>query len=175
MPTWPDAAAFARDLERIERDLARDEAKRITGEAAKEARVIAYREAAKDLGGDPKFSGWRPWLELQVKPTRGSTGHLIAPTRQSAGPWTVAESGRNQGNGGGGAFFGPGANRRTGETARTKAGNVRKVRTVTARRWNGYTSGKGTASRATAEMERKIPPEIERQVTKVLRKHFDVS
>lgn len=174
MPTWPNAAAFARDLERMQDDLARKEAKRITLAAAKEARLIAYREAAKDLGGDPKFSGWRPWLRLDVKPTRGF-GALIKPTRQSAGPWTVAEFGRNQGNAGGGAFFGPGANRRTGSTRRRGDGSVAKVRAFRSRRWNGYTAGKGTASRADSVMDAKIPPMIEKQVTKVMRRRFDVS
>ena len=174
MPIWPDGAAFARDLERMQRDMARDEAKRITREAARAAEVIAYRAAAKDLGGDPKFSGWRPWLQLQIKPTR-SFGHVLYPTRQSAGPWTVAEFGRNKGSGTGGAFLGPGANRRTGETRRRKDGSVAKVRAFRSKRWNGYTAGKSTASDAVSDIERLIDPLVEMEFRKSLSKHFDVS
>lgn len=142
---------------------------RAIGEAA---RPEAYREAARDLGGDPKFSGWRPWLELQVKPK--NWGAAIIPTRRSAGPWTVAEHGRNRGNGGGGAFFGPGVNRRTGETSRTKSGRVRKVREFRQRRWNGITQGKSTATRATARFEDVAERVAEKEFKLVLRRHFSV-
>jgi hypothetical protein len=165
MPTWPDAASFARDLDRLERDLARDEARRITKDAAEEARKIATRAASRDLGGDPKFSGWAPMLDLNVRSTR-TFGHSLTPTRYSAGPWTVAEFGRNQ-------MAGPRVRTgRDGSARRTKKGNVSVVRKRS--RWNGQTAGKDTASEAVAEMERKIPPMIERQVTRVMRRRFDV-
>ncbi len=172
MPTWPNAAAFAADLERAQREIERDEAKKINAESAREAQVIAYREAAKDLGGDPKFSGWRPWLKLDIKQKRD--GSLLRPTRTSAGPWTVANVGRNKGNASG--FAGPGINRRTGLTSRTKSGNVRKVRTFNSRtRWNGYTAGFGTANRAVRVMDEKIPDGVEKRFGKVLRRRFDVN
>ena len=132
---------------------------------------IAEREASADLGGDPKFSGWKPLLDTKTK-YLGDGTVLVSPTRSSAGPWTVAESGRNQGNGGGGAFFGPGANRSTGGTARTKKGKVRAVRAFKAKRWNGYTSGKGTASRVVAEIERVAPDIVDKHLAKGLNRFF---
>lgn len=173
MPNWTSAAAFARDLERTQREIDREGALEINKAAAREAQVIGYREAARDLGGDPKFSGWPPWLELQTVVRRN--GVLLRPTRRSAGPWTVANVGRNRGSGTGGAFLGPGASRTTGETRRRKDGSVAKVREFRSRRWNGYTRGFGTADRAVRVMDDKIPDGIEREFGKLLRKRFDVS
>lgn len=172
MPTWPSIEAFERELTKVERRLERE--RRDMGMAVAEAaKPEGYRAAAEDLGGDPKFSGWRPWLELQVKPK--NYGAVILPTRQSAGPWTVAQFGRNQGNGGGGAFFGPGANRRTGTTRRRKDGSVAKVRAFKARRWNGRTAGKGTADDARKRFERIAEVVGEKEFKLVLKRHFDVS
>jgi len=98
---------------------------------------------------------------------------MLTPTARSAGPWTVAEQGRNQGNAGG--FFGPGINATTGLTARTKSGKVRKVRARALRRWNGTTRGRDTASDAVALMEREMPKLAEQGVKRVIRKRFDVS
>lgn len=174
MPTWPDLAAFSRDLDKLERDLARTEAQRITKLMADEAVQIGTKAASADLGGDPKFSGWAPRLDLDVRRTRGF-GHIVQPNRRSAGPWTVAEQGRNQGDGGGGAFFGPGANRRDGSTRRRKDGSVAKVRAFRSKRWNGYTRGKNTASDAVSDMERRLPKIAEREVGRVVRRRFDVT
>jgi hypothetical protein len=85
----------------------------------------------------------------------------------------VAEQGRNQGNAGG--FSGPGINRSTGITSRTKSGAVRRVRARQSRRWNGATAGKGTASRAVAEMDRQLPRIADKAVLKVIRKRFTVT
>ena len=176
MPTWPDAAAFARDLEKMQRDMERQAGARIALEAAKAARPIAYRTAAGDLGGDPKFSGWRPWLELQVKAGRaGAPSATVLPTRNSAGPWTVANIGRNA-TGAGGGFQGPGVNSRTGSTNLRfrKDGGV-SIRRRKARRWNGVTRGFGTADRASVDMERGTESLIERQFKVELGKRFTVS
>ena len=172
MATFKDIGAFAREVNKMDRRIAGDSAKEITLEQAKLGQRIAQRAASADLGGDPKFSGWAPELVTEIKPTR-KNGHVLLPTRKSAGPWTVAEQGRNKGNASG--FQGPGANRRTGMTSRTKAGKVRKVRAVKARRWNGYTAGKNTASDAVSIMEATLPPVAARGLTKAMRRHFDVS
>jgi len=137
---------------------------------AKAAQKIATRAASADLGGDPKFSGWAPTLDTQIKGIRN--GAILMPTRSSAGPWTVAEFGRNQGGSSG--FQGPGINRKSGQTSRTKSGGLRKVRSFKAKRWNGYTRGKSTASTAEAIMERELPKIAEKAALKVTRKHFDV-
>lgn len=172
MADFLSVEAFNRELARLERSI--EHAHKDMGtKAALAARPEGYRAAAADLGGDPKFSGWRPWLELDVRPKRW--GAAIMPTRQSAGPWTVAQFGRNQGDGGAGAFFGPGANRRTGTTRFRKDGSVAKVRAFKTKRWNGYTQGKGTADDARERFERVAEKVIDKEFRLVLGRHFDVS
>ena len=90
--------------------------------------------------------------------------------KSAAGPWTVAEFGRNQGNASG--FSGPGLNRKTGLTSFTKAGNVRKTRAFGAKRWNGVTQGKGTASTAVNAIESKVPKIVDQGVSRAIRKTF---
>jgi hypothetical protein len=164
MPTWSSMSAFSADLSKLARELEREEARRITREMAEKAQRIATAAASADLGGDPKFSGWAPVLDTQIKSGRDSS-HLLTPTRTGAGPWTVAEQGRNRGKVGG-RLAGPslGGPR-----------SVRGVRRARGRRWNGYTQGKGTASDAVARMERELPPIAERQVRRVIVKRFDVT
>jgi hypothetical protein len=168
MPTFRSFEAFGRELQQLERDLATDEKARITKDMGERAQRIAHDAASADLGGDPKFSGWAPTLDTQLFHRGGVT--TLAPTKTSAGPWTVAEIGRNKGNAGG--FAGPGVGR-SGTTSRTKSGAIRKVRTFKKKRWNGYTAGKGSASQAFAIMERELPKIAERGVARVIRKHFD--
>ena len=157
-------AKFGKELEKVERQ-------RITEEQAKAMQAIATRVASADLGGDPKFSGWAPTLDTQLKTLRGGAT-LLTPTRSSAGPWTVAESGRNQGNAGG--FAGPGLNTRTGNTGRNKDGSLRKVRQRKARRWNGYTRGKETATKTRQEAERVVEEIAVKGLRRTTRKYFDV-
>lgn len=121
--------------------------------AGKKAEDIAEREAAKDVGGDLKFRGWAPVLDTKWRLI--DEGVLITPTRSSAGPWTVAEQGRNQGNASG--FAGPGSTRTGGAIGRTKAGGVRSTRARAGKRWNGRTRGRRTATRTVAAFERELP------------------
>jgi hypothetical protein len=168
MPTFQSVAEFKRAIDKMEADL--KERQRATGLAmAEKAKAEGYRAAAADLGGDPKFSGWKPWLELKVKSDKD--GAVLMPTRSSAGPWTVAERGRNQGNASG--FSGPGINVRTGLTSRTKSGGIRAQRSRKAKRWNGYTQGKGTATEAVARFERLTADIPEKHLKIVIRRHFD--
>lgn len=126
---------------------------RIGGEAEK----LATKAASADLGGDPKFSGWKPRLEVEIKHT-GPGQIVIHPSRFSAGPWTVAEQGRL------GDFQGPGINARTGRTARRKDGSLRKMRgRPSAKRWTGTTAGKSTASDAVAMFNRELPKAVEKE------------
>jgi hypothetical protein len=169
MPTWPSLSAFHADLTKA-LDIA--ELSKITYAIALKAQQIAEAAASADLGGDPKFSGWAPLLDTQIKrPSDGSA--VLMPTRTSAGPWTVAEFGRNKGNASG--FQGPGVNSRTGATARTKSGAVRKVRARQAKRWNGYTDPKHTASEAVARMEHELPTIAQEKFIADLLRHFDVT
>lgn len=177
MPTFKSLADFNRELSALGKAMDAAEKRKITKDQAEKAQKIADRAAARDLGGDMAFSGWPRGNpigldETQIKKTRGD-GHILTPTRSSAGPWTVADKGRNQGNASG--FAGPGINRRTGRTSRTKSGALRKVRTTNARQWNGRTAGKGTAADAVAEMESALPKIADDGFRRVLRKHFDVT
>lgn len=171
MPTFDSLAAFERELAKFGKELEKVERQRITEEQAKAMQAIATRVASADLGGDPKFSGWAPTLDTQLKTLRGGAT-LLTPTRSSAGPWTVAEIGRNQGNAGG--FAGPGLNTRTGNTARNKDGSLRKVRQRKAKRWNGYTRGKETATKTRQEAERVVEEIAVKGLRRTTRKYFDV-
>lgn len=168
MPQWSSFGEFGREIGQFERDAVRS-AKRSAVVMAERAQQIARSEASSDLGGDPKFSGWAPELDTIVRPKKD--GAVLLPTRSSAGPWTVAEFGRNQG--GTSVFLGPGINRTSGLTSRTKSGGIRKVRTFKAKRWNGYTQGKGTGSRAARKMERELPRLAELAHKLAIRRHFD--
>jgi hypothetical protein len=158
-------ASIAAKLDKLANGLRGPELRKVMERAGKAAQKTAERAASADLGGDPKFSGWKPTLDTKIVHV-GEGKVLIQPTARSAGPWTVAEQGRNQGNAGG--FAGPGVNRRTGATSRTKSGKLRKVR-QSSRRWNGRTAGKGTASEATAAMARETPRIIEDGVQRAIR------
>ena len=171
MPTFSSFEAFNREVDKLARDLEKEARGKIAMDMAKAGQKVARRAAASDLGGDPKFSGWAPRLATVVKRTR--TGALLHPTRTSAGPWTVAEFGRHR-EGGVGGFQGPGVSFKTGKTSFTKAGNLRKTRGRKAKRWNGYTIGKDTASDALKVMEHDLPKIAEKGARKVTMKHFDI-
>lgn len=170
MPTFSSFNDFGNELQALGRDLETTEKRKITNEMGKRGQAIFARAAARDLGGDPKFSGWAPVLATKVRQLGDGSALLVPASRSAAGPITVAEQGRNQGNAGG--FFGPGIGK-SGSTARTKSGNVRKVRAFSAKRWNGVTQGKGTASDALGEMERELPKVAETGVRKAIRRRFD--
>jgi hypothetical protein len=165
MATFLSPADFANEISEMERRLAFKTAKLVTKEQAQRGQKIARAAASADLGGDPKFSGWRPELDTRIKPLRsaGRVGHVLMPTKFSAGPWTVAEFGRNQ-------TAGPIVRQSSiGLSGRKKrAGRGRY------RRWNGQTAGKGTASEAVAEMERKLPDIADKEAIRAMRRHFDV-
>lgn len=172
MPNFASMDAFSRELGKMADEVNRKKRKDITGPMAEDAQKIIAAEVAKDVGGDIRFSGWAPYLVTEIKFT--STGAAIVhPTRSSAGPFTVAEIGRNQGNASG--FSGPGINRRSGVTSRTKSGGIRKQRNRKAKRWNGVTRGFGTASRAVARMNKELPDVADDGMRKITRRHFDVS
>lgn len=174
MPSWSSMADFGADLAKLTQDLTTDEQRRITRIMGKQAQEIAGQQATHDLGGDKAFSGWNRGSPIPLATHLKAGRHdetVLLP--KFAGGWTVAELGRNQGNAGG--FAGPGINRRTGVTSRTKAGKVRKVRAARAKRWNGTTRGKATATHATDEMADKLPQIADREVLKVIRRRFDVT
>lgn len=186
MPSWSGKSLgeamgkFYADLDKVGRDLTGPEKRKITRQMARAAQPIARRAARADLGGDGAFSGWvrgKP-IPLDTKIRNGrDNATLLTPTRESAGPWTVAEKGRNSAGGFRGLFQGPGANLKTGATMFNADGSVKvtRRRTRKARRNNGRTDGKETASDAIAAMERELPKIAAKGVLQVQRKRFDVS
>lgn len=174
MPDFRSLGAFGEAINDFADELEREVIKRMTAEQAAEAQRIAEREASADLGGDPKMSGWEPSLDTKVIHFPDGAS-LLAPTRSSAGPWTVATLGRNQGNAGG--LAGPGviqSGANAGTTARTKSGGVRKVRARKLRRWNGYTDGKGTGDRVHDAATAAAQPIAEKWGRLAAEKRFDV-
>lgn len=171
MTTFTSYAAFGAEVCKLSREFDVSQMAGITRAMGVKGQAVADQVAAGDLGGDRKFPHWAPPLDTQLKDGKnGST--ILTPTRESAGPWTVSAVGRNQGNAGG--FAGPGINKRTGRTARTKSGGVRKVRATGLKRWNGTTRGMNTAEKAVKRMLVEVPAVAEDGVRKVIMRHFDV-
>ena len=83
--------SFIGDLHKFEKGLQSDSMAVAVGVQAKK---IAAATASGDLGGDPKFSGWKPKLDTRFD-VIGPTSIVHKPKAKSAGPWTVAQSGRN--------------------------------------------------------------------------------
>ena len=159
-----------RRLDKINHDVlsgkaARDTANKV-GLMAKGKTTSVSGPAA--LGGDLAFSGWRrnapiPLAAAYALHTSNDGGVTIHRGYKSAGVWRVATVGRNKGNGGGGAFAGPGVSP-DGGTTRTKSGKLRKVRARKARRWNGYTSGFGTWDQFEDAVLRDVMPTVAKNV-----------
>jgi hypothetical protein len=147
-------ASFAKRVDGFQKELGDDAMGHALGKMAK---AEATKAASADLGGDPKFSGWKPVLDTRydiIGPGRIS----FHPSRSSAGPWTVAEFGR-------GSSVGPSLS----SSSLTPTGRVSKRRK---KRNNGRTKGKGTASDALAAIDKKAPGVVDEQVGKAIRKFF---
>lgn len=170
MPDFASLEAFGRELDRWQQEYERTNKQRITRAQAEAGVDIAIGRFSGVLGGDPKFSGWAPEIELQVKETRTS-GAVMMPTRTGAGPATVATQGRNQGDVG--LFQGPALNHRTGVTSRNKRGNLIRRRT-TRRQWNGYTDPKISASEIVSAIDARAVEIAEAEQRSGLQRHFDV-
>lgn len=87
--------------------------------------------------------------------TARTGGVMIIRERRGAGMIRLLDRGRNMGQAAGVA--GPGVNRKTGMTARTKSGNVRKVKASAGKRWNGYTAAEHTWADALKLMRAAAP------------------
>jgi hypothetical protein len=122
------------------------------------AKALAKQAASADLGGDPKFSGWKPTLDTRYDHlSPGAIG--FKPTRRAAGPWTTAQYGRNQAAGP--RMVGP---------RLTKTGRVSKAKT---KRWNGKTAPKNTATEALELIAREMPQVVDAEVNKAIRRFFN--
>ena len=150
-------AEFEQRIRRFQRELEDDRLKAIVTKAGVKAKEIATAAASADLGGDPKFSGWAPTLETRFDHV--SPGVIsFHPTRRAAGPWTVAEFGRNQ-------AAGP----RLSGPRLTKTGKVSKAKT---KRWNGRTQPKHTASDALTKIDAETFKIVDTEVSKAISKFF---
>lgn len=154
-------ASFAIKLGKLAKDLSGPQMKTLMTDLGVNAKKTAAAAVSVDLGGTG-FSGWAAPLDTTFDHI-GNGAISFHPTKTGAGPWTVAQRGRNQGNASG--FSGPGINHRTGITSRTKSGALRKVRATKGRRWNGTTMGKHTATKALDK--------IDSQTTTIVEKYLD--
>ncbi len=151
----PDTfASFARKLDVLVNGLSGPQLRAAMKRVGEAAQKDATKAASADLGGDPKFSGWAPRLDTRLVP-KGDDSIVLQPTRTSAGPWTVAEFGRN-------STAGPRATVRL-----TKKGKVSRARQ---KRWNGRTEGKGTSTEATTVIARETPKRLENEVQRAIKK-----
>jgi hypothetical protein len=149
---------IARRLNPFINELEDAKLKAIADKMGVRAKALAKEAASADLGGDPKFSGWKPTLDTRYDHlSPGAIG--FKPTRRAAGPWTVAEFGRNQAAGP--RMVGP---------RLTKTGRVSKAK---AKRWNGKTEPKNTATEALEAIEREMPQVVDAEVNKAIRKFFN--
>lgn len=148
-------ASFNRRVDKFRKELTDDATSHAIGKMAK---AEATKAASADLGGDPKFSGWAPTLDTRYDIVKSGVVSFH-PSRKSAGPWTVAEIGRNQ-------TAGP----RERSSSLTRTGRRRSSKSM--RRWNGQTRGKNTASDATAQIEAKVPKIVQQRIGRAIRKTF---
>ena len=88
-------ASFAAKVDRFQHELGDDALGHALGKMAKEE---AKRAASADLGGDDKFSGWSKAPLVTRYDIVGPGRVSFHPTPRSAGPWTVAQSGRKRGS-----------------------------------------------------------------------------
>jgi hypothetical protein len=151
--------SFALRVDRFEKSLTDAQIGHALGKMAK---AEAEKAASADLGGDPKFSGWAPTLDTRYDIVRRGA-ILFKPTRRSAGPWTVAERGRNSG-------AGPGLGQSSTAMRFTPTGRVSRQRV---KRWNGRTAGKSTATKAITAIDKKAPKAVDEHVDKAVRKFFN--
>ena len=127
---------------------------RIQGEIGDNSFKVPGRRVSvhpADLGGDDRFSGWAKAPLVTRYDLVGPGRVSFHPTPRSAGPWRVADEGRNQ-------------------AAGPAIGS--KGRRGSRKRWNGRTQGKNTATDALAAIEPKVPRLAEQQVARAIRKAF---
>lgn len=150
-------------LRNVEKALSAAEQRKRLVKVATAVKPLATQAARADLGANAAFDHWHKRgggdvIPLAVRFTMHGGGRpslTIHRDGRSAGPWLVAEQGRNQGNATG--PMGPALPRFSKKTG--------KVITRRRRRWNGTTKGKDTFSDAIKLME----PKASEMFTKLTR------
>ena len=168
------AQSFAdldRKLGRVVADLNGEVSRAGLARVGKKVQDAIEHAVSADIG-DTSMSGWRRGAPVAVVGTsRAISDHavIVEPVKPAKDPMAVLERGRNQGNAGG--MAGPGVSA-DGSTRRNKNGSVRRARTRKAKRWNGYTQGKGTMGDASQAIKDKAPRLVAGEVHKALGKHL---
>jgi hypothetical protein len=166
-----DLAALAAKIERVADDMTGQTSRAQMARIGAKLQPEIDRAVSADIG-DTSMSGWRRGSPIAIVGShRVLSDHavVVQPVGQAKGPMAVLERGRNIGNSGG--MAGPGVSA-DGSTRRNKNGSLRKVRARKAKRWNGYTQGKGTMGDASRVIADKAPDLIAGELRKALRKHL---
>jgi len=164
-------SSFNKKIAVLESSLSGPKLKRHMIDIGKMSKRVAFNAAQKDLGPDGEFSGWKGDLGTRFDHLSDGVISFKPKSKKSAGKWTTANDGRNRGMGG---FAGPVVNRRTGLTSDSVRSGERKVqrqRKVKAKRWNGYTDGKGTADRAQQLIDKNVE-KMNRDFVRAATKHL---
>jgi hypothetical protein len=94
MPT-DTFASFAKRVDAFATGLKDPHLRQVMTKIGVEAKGDAVPVVAADLGGDDRFSGWAK-APLATRFQHAGPGRIaFGPTKRSAGPWTVAERGRD--------------------------------------------------------------------------------
>lgn len=125
--------------------LAGPELRKVTNAVARESKKIGMRHLTGDLGGDRKFTNWRPRLSVGYELENEGVAKIIP---RPSGPWKVLDQGRGRGS----------------RIARRGAYKGRRVG------W-GPTAGRGTwTSGAGPEIIRGAPARVDEAVQDAIRK-----
>ena len=142
-------ATYQAKLAELQRTMSGSDLTRMSHTVAVQAQGDAADAVQSTLHG-PGFSGWRPGkvIALTTKVTDTGIGRsVLLPAGASAGPWTVAESGRHP-------MHGPKI------TSGGKSG-IRKISRARVKRYNGETQGKGTTTRAHRTIAERTPARMQ--------------
>lgn len=142
-------------LDRLAKDFAGVDGRRDMAEIGLRLKGEVDRAAERELGSDRSMSGWSRSKPIEITGTFRPRNSSVVIFARGGQVMRVLESGRHMGDSD--LILGPGVNRKTGVTARTKGGKVRKVRATRSRRWNGYTQPKNTWTEATTAIAARGP------------------
>ncbi|MEQ1872970.1 MAG: hypothetical protein ABL953_04520 [Ilumatobacteraceae bacterium] len=138
-----DFASLATKLDRLSAQLTGEAQKELVSAVAFDAKKDAMKEMVVDLGGDKKFSNWKPRLNAGYDFV---SDHAVELKGRPFGPWLVLDQGRSPGS---------------------KYSRKRKREVSWSR-----SKGKHSWSRAVEVMERETPHRVQRELHKQLLRIF---